>query len=319
MAGELLKSQGKVSAVHIPYAGAGPAQLGLLAGQTDFMFDNLASATAQIKAGKLKAFAVTTPQRAPSLPDVPTMAESGVPGFDVSTWFGIFAPAGTPAPVVARLNEAFTAALRTPEMRERLGAHGRGTGTDVVGAVRATGQVRACEVRKGRQVLRRPGRLKPPGRSMKINDAKDFWSGVMFAAFGLFFVVVSHSGTTWAPRRGWDPRSFRRCWADCCSCSASSRRSRRWRRSRTAGKVDRFHFKPLLLVLGAVVAFGLLLRPAGLLVALAALVFISSLGSDEFRLRDVLLLTIGLAVLVLIVFIYALEMTVPVLPAFLRT
>jgi len=87
----------------------------------------------------------------------------------------------------------------------------------------------------------------------------------------------------------------------------------------TAGQVDRFHFKPLLLVLGAVVAFGLLLRPGGLLVALAALVFISSLGSDEFKLRDVLLLTIGLAVLVLIVFIYALEMTVPVLPAFLRT
>ena len=124
MAGELLKSQGKVSAVHIPYAGAGPAQLGLLAGQTDFMFDNLASATAQIKAGKLKAFAVTTPQRAPSLPDVPTMAESGVPGFDVSTWFGIFAPAGTPAPVVARLNESFTTALRTPDMRERLGRMG---------------------------------------------------------------------------------------------------------------------------------------------------------------------------------------------------
>jgi tripartite-type tricarboxylate transporter receptor subunit TctC len=124
MAGELLKSQGKVSAVHIPYAGAGPAQLGLLAGQTDFMFDNLASATGQIKAGKLRAFAVTTLVRAPSLPDVPTMAESGVPGFDVSTWFGVFAPAGTSAPIVARLNESFTAALRTPEMRERLGRMG---------------------------------------------------------------------------------------------------------------------------------------------------------------------------------------------------
>ena len=124
MAGELLKSQGKVSAVHIPYAGAGPAQLGLLAGQTDFMFDNLASATGQVKAGKLRAFAVTTPKRAPSLPDVPTMAESGVPGFDVSTWFGVFAPAGTPAPIVARLNESFTTALRTPEMRERLARMG---------------------------------------------------------------------------------------------------------------------------------------------------------------------------------------------------
>lgn len=124
MAGELLKSQARVSAVHIPYAGAGPAQLGLLAGQTDFMFDNLASATAQIKAGKLKALAVTTPQRAPSLPDVPTMAESGLAGFDVSTWFGVFAPAGTPPAIVALLNEAMTAALRTPEMRERLARMG---------------------------------------------------------------------------------------------------------------------------------------------------------------------------------------------------
>jgi tripartite-type tricarboxylate transporter receptor subunit TctC len=124
MAGELLKSQARVSAVHIPYAGASPAQLGLLAGQTDFMFDNLASATAQIKAGKLKALAVTTPQRAAALPDVPTMAESGLPGFDVSTWFGIFAPAGTPAPVVARLNQALTDALRSPEMRDRLGRMG---------------------------------------------------------------------------------------------------------------------------------------------------------------------------------------------------
>ena len=124
MAGELLKSQARVSAVHIPYAGAGPAQLGLLAGQTDFMFDNLASASAQIKAGKLKALAVTTPQRASSLPEVPTMAESGLPGFDVSTWFGVFAPAGTPAPIVSRLNQTLTAALKTPEMRERLARMG---------------------------------------------------------------------------------------------------------------------------------------------------------------------------------------------------
>ncbi|HJW53057.1 MAG TPA: tripartite tricarboxylate transporter substrate binding protein [Burkholderiaceae bacterium] len=124
MAGELLKSQATVSAVHIPYAGAGPAQLGLLAGQTDFMFDNLASALAQIRAGKLKALAVTTSQRAAGLPEVPTMAESGLQGFDVSTWFGVFAPAGTPAPVVAKLNETMTVALRTPELRERLGKMG---------------------------------------------------------------------------------------------------------------------------------------------------------------------------------------------------
>ncbi len=124
MAGELMKSQANVSAVHIPYAGAAPAQLGLLAGQTDFMFDNLASATGQIKAGKLRALAVTTAQRANAMPDVPTMAEAGLAGFDVSTWFGVFAPAGTPPALVARLNSAFTAALNSPEMRERLARMG---------------------------------------------------------------------------------------------------------------------------------------------------------------------------------------------------
>ena len=124
MAGELMKSQAKISAVHIPYAGAAPAQLGLLAGQTDFMFDNLASAAAQIKAGKLRALAVTTSQRASSIPEVPTMADAGLTGFDVSTWFGLFAPAGTPSPIVARLNSAMTGALRSSEMRERLARMG---------------------------------------------------------------------------------------------------------------------------------------------------------------------------------------------------
>lgn len=124
MAGELMKSQARISAVHIPYAGAAPAQLGLLAGQTDFMFDNLASAAAQIRSGKLRPLAVTTAQRAAAMPDVPTMAEGGLSGFDVSTWFGIFAPAGTPVPIVAKLNETFTAALRTPELRERLARMG---------------------------------------------------------------------------------------------------------------------------------------------------------------------------------------------------
>jgi len=127
MAGELLKSMAKVSMVHIPYAGAAPAQLGLLAGQTDLMFDNLASAAANIRAGKLRAFAVTTAERTPSFPDLPTMAQAGgkeLAGFDVTTWFGIFAPAGTPQPVVARLNDEFRKGLLTPEMRERLSKMG---------------------------------------------------------------------------------------------------------------------------------------------------------------------------------------------------
>ena len=127
MAGELLKSMAKISIVHIPYAGAAPAQLGLLAGQTELMFDNLASAAPQIRNGKLRAFAVTTSQRAAGFAELPTMAEVGgkeLAGFNISTWLGVFAPAGTPIAVVNQLNGALRAALVTPEMRERLARMG---------------------------------------------------------------------------------------------------------------------------------------------------------------------------------------------------
>ena len=127
MAGELLKSMARVSIVHIPYAGAAPARLGMLAGQTDLMFDNLASATPQIRAGKLRAFAVTTQRRTSAFPELPTLAEAGgseLAGFEVSTWFGVLAPAGTPAEIVARLNETMRAALSSDVMRERLARMG---------------------------------------------------------------------------------------------------------------------------------------------------------------------------------------------------
>ena len=127
MAGELLKSTAGLFAVHIPYAGAAPAQLGLLAGQTDFMFDNLASAAPQIRAGRLRAFAVTTRTRAASFPDLPTLGEAGgatLKGFDISTWFGVLAPAGTPTPIVNQLSAALRAALTSTEMRERLARMG---------------------------------------------------------------------------------------------------------------------------------------------------------------------------------------------------
>jgi tripartite-type tricarboxylate transporter receptor subunit TctC len=127
MAGELLKSMARISIVHIPYAGAAPAQLGLLAGQTDLMFDNLASAAPQIRAGKLRAFAVTTVKRSPVFPELPTMSEAGgkaLAGFDVSTWFGLFAPAATPPAIVERLSDEFRRALGSSEMRERLARMG---------------------------------------------------------------------------------------------------------------------------------------------------------------------------------------------------
>jgi tripartite-type tricarboxylate transporter receptor subunit TctC len=120
LAGELFKAMGRVSMVHIPYNGAAPAQLGLMAGQTDLMFDNLASAAPQVRAGKLKAVAVTTAQRSAFFPELPTVAESGLPGFDINTWFGVFAPAGTPPAVVQRLHAEFARALASPDIRERL-------------------------------------------------------------------------------------------------------------------------------------------------------------------------------------------------------
>ena len=118
LAGEMFKQGAGVFAVHIPYNGANPAQLALVSGQVDFNIDNLASAAANIKAGKLKALAVTTAGRSPLLPGVPAMSET-IKGFDVGTWWGLVAPAGTPPEVINRLNAAFTDALRTPETQQR--------------------------------------------------------------------------------------------------------------------------------------------------------------------------------------------------------
>ncbi len=118
LAGELLKSQAGIYAVHIPYNGGAPAQLGLLSGQVDFNIDNLATAAANIRAGKLKALAVTTAQRSSVLPEVPALAET-LPGFEIDTWWGLVAPAGTPADTVARLNTAFVAALNSADVKTK--------------------------------------------------------------------------------------------------------------------------------------------------------------------------------------------------------
>jgi tripartite-type tricarboxylate transporter receptor subunit TctC len=95
---------------------ARPATQALLAGDTQFMFDNLANAMAQVKGGKLRALAVTTAKRSPLAPELPTMAEAGLPGFDISTWFGLFAPAGTPKDIVAKWNADVTRILNSPDV-----------------------------------------------------------------------------------------------------------------------------------------------------------------------------------------------------------
>lgn len=121
LAGELFKERAGIFALHIPYNGGNPAQLALLGGQVDFNFDNLATASANIKAGKLKALAVTTTQRSAALPDVPAVAEM-YPGFAVDTWWGLVAPSGTPAEVIQRLNKAYTEALAHPDVKARFAA-----------------------------------------------------------------------------------------------------------------------------------------------------------------------------------------------------
>lgn len=118
LAGELLKAKAGIFALHIPYNGGNPAQLALLGGQVDFNIDNLATAAPNIRAGKLKALAVTTAQRSNALPDVPTLAET-YPGFEIDTWWGVVAPAGTPAELVQKLNRVITDALATPELKAR--------------------------------------------------------------------------------------------------------------------------------------------------------------------------------------------------------
>jgi len=123
LAGEMLKTQAGLFMVHIPYAGGNPAQLALLSGQVDLSFDNLATASANIRAGKLKALAVTSARRSNAMPELPTVAEAGaklgLARFDIGTWVGLFGPAKLPADVTARLNKAFTEALATPEIQAR--------------------------------------------------------------------------------------------------------------------------------------------------------------------------------------------------------
>ena len=165
MAGELMKSQAKISAVHIPYAGAAPAQLGLLAGQTDFMFDNLASATAQIKAGKLRALAVTTAQRASALPEVPTMAEAGL------TWVRRVnlvrrVRAGRYSERNRRSLEygVYHGAAVTRDTRAA-GANGRRAGARNARAIFGIAPQRAFEISKGCEVFRRARRLTRPANA----------------------------------------------------------------------------------------------------------------------------------------------------------
>jgi tripartite-type tricarboxylate transporter receptor subunit TctC len=124
LAGELLKSMAGIDLVHVPYKGSAPALNDLVAGQVSLMFDLVLTAAPHIKSGAARGLAVTGAQRSPVLPGLPTVAESGLPGYEVSAWFGIFAPAGLPQPVAQRLNAEFVKVMREPDLKQRLAGLG---------------------------------------------------------------------------------------------------------------------------------------------------------------------------------------------------
>jgi tripartite-type tricarboxylate transporter receptor subunit TctC len=128
LSGELFKSMAGVKMTHVPYKGSGPMLIDLMAGQTSMAFDNLSASIQHIKAGKLKALATTGPQRAPALPDLPTVSEAGLAGYDSTSWNAVYAPAGTPKEIVDRLNRELRAILESPETKKFFAEQGAEAG-----------------------------------------------------------------------------------------------------------------------------------------------------------------------------------------------
>ena len=154
LAAELFKSMAGVDIVHVPYKGAQPALTDLIAGQVQLMFATSASVIPYVKAGRLRALAVTTAQRSPSVPELPTVAEAGLAGFEATTWHGVVVPSATPAPVVQKLNQDINAVLKEKDLNERLG----GLGAEVLtGTPRDFADYIAREIPKWTKVVRDSG------------------------------------------------------------------------------------------------------------------------------------------------------------------
>ncbi len=117
LAGEIFNTLTGTSMMHVPYKGSGPAMTGLLGSEIDLIFEGLGSASAHIRAGKIRALALTSPKRSPAFPDIPTMAEAGVPGFESLSWYGLWAPAGTSRDIMLKLQQETAKALATPELK----------------------------------------------------------------------------------------------------------------------------------------------------------------------------------------------------------
>lgn len=154
MALELFKSMAGVDVRHIPYKGVAPATIDLIAGQVQMMFFTVSVALPHIKTGRLKGVAIASAHRSHLAPDIPTVAESGIPGFEATTWFGVMVPRGTPPPIVAKLHSVFTAALNASDVRQRL----TNQGFDIAGSSppEFTQYVRA-EISKWAKVIKESG------------------------------------------------------------------------------------------------------------------------------------------------------------------
>jgi tripartite-type tricarboxylate transporter receptor subunit TctC len=154
MAGEMLKSMARIDIVHVPYKGNAASLTDLVAGRVQMMFSNLLTAGPLARAGKLKGLAVSTAKRSPQAPELPTIAESGVPGYDITPWYGVLFPAGTPRAIVLRLNREIGAILTAPEVVERF----RAQGIDLVTSTpEAFAALIKSEIPKWRKVVRESG------------------------------------------------------------------------------------------------------------------------------------------------------------------
>jgi tripartite-type tricarboxylate transporter receptor subunit TctC len=157
LAAELFRVMANVNIVHVPYKGSGPALIDLVGGQMQFMFSNLTAALPHMKSAKLRALAVTGEKRTPIVPELPTVAEAALPGYSVTSWYGLLAPAGTPQDIVTRLNTETGNAMRAPDMKERLA----GEGADPMpGSMAAFAALLKIEIAKWAAVVKQAG-IKP--------------------------------------------------------------------------------------------------------------------------------------------------------------
>jgi len=154
LAGELFAKMAGVQMLHVPYKGSGPAIADMLGGQVDYMFDSITSSKPHIDAGKLVAIAVTTGKRSAALPNVPTVAEAGLPGYELTPWFAAFAPAGTPPAFVDKLNQAMRDALKTPKVRNTLASIGA---EPIGGSPAELRDYLASEIKSGRELIESRG------------------------------------------------------------------------------------------------------------------------------------------------------------------